>query len=224
MLDTSRSPFAHWRSLPLTAVQISEGFWSTRQRVNRDVSLMHGFRMLREAGNLRNLQLAAGSETGAYSGPVFMDWDVYKWLEAVAYVAVDGMAEELHRAAEQAIGLVEAAQQADGYLDSYYQVVAPDRKWLELNTGHELYCLGHLIQAAVASHTLLADDRLLRVSECIIQHVTSIVELYRATRDRTYLELAQFFVDHRGRGVLGIHALAARRITRIVSRCVRRRR
>src|SRR5262249_33175292 len=102
------------------------------------------------------------------------------------------------------------------------QVVAPSRKWEELNTGHELYCLGHLIQAAVAWHRHLSDDRLLTVAERIIQHVLTLFgpdkrigvpghpegelaldELYRATGNQTYLDLAQFFVDHRGKGVLG---------------------
>src|SRR5919204_1514756 len=79
------SPFARWRGLALDAVSLSGGFWASRQRVNREVSLAHGFRMLEQAGNLGNLQLAAGAGKGPYQGPVFMDSDVYKWLEAVAY-------------------------------------------------------------------------------------------------------------------------------------------
>src|SRR5690348_5311669 len=104
-MDTRSSPFARWRSLPLRDVQISDGFWSSRQRLNRDVSLMHGFRMLAEAGNLQNLRLAAHSTDGDYRGPVFMDSDVYKWLEAVAYADAD---DEVRQAAEDAIALVEA--------------------------------------------------------------------------------------------------------------------
>lgn len=172
--------------------------------------------MLREAGNLNNLALAAGKGSGAYAGPVFMDSDVYKWLEAVAYVGIS-MPE-----AEEAIALIQAAQQTDGYLNSHYQVVAPQLKWQELNTGHELYCTGHLIQAAVAWKRHLNDDRLLRVSEQLVAHILSIfgprkrigvpghpeiemalVELYRETRNKDYLDLAQFFIDHRGKGLLG---------------------
>jgi uncharacterized protein len=221
-VEARLSPHARWRGLPLQDVTLTGGFWAERQRVNRDVSLGHGFRMLEEAGNLDNLRLAAGLSSGEYRGPVFMDSDVYKWLEAVAYAALAGLDAGVRQQADRAIALIEAAQAPDGYLDSYYQVVAPERRWVELNTGHELYCAGHLIQAAVAWLKVLNDDRLLGVVRRLVDHIASIfgpgkrvgvpghpeiemalVELYRATGERNYLNLAQFFVDHRGRGLLG---------------------
>ena len=221
-VETRLSPHARWRGLPLQDVTLTGGFWAERQRVNRDVSLGHGFRMLEEAGNLDNLRLAAGLSSGEYRGPVFMDSDVYKWLEAVAYAALAGLDPGVRQQADQAIALIEAAQAPDGYLDSYYQVVAPERRWVDLNTGHELYCAGHLIQAAVAWLKVLNDDRLLSAVRRLVDHIASIfgpgkragvpghpeiemalVELYRATGERNYLNLAQFFVDHRGRGLLG---------------------
>ncbi|MBV9171853.1 MAG: glycoside hydrolase family 127 protein, partial [Chloroflexi bacterium] len=217
-----KSPAARWEGLSLEQVSIADGFWGERQQVNRDVSLGHGFRMLEQAGNLWDLRLAGGTASGEYRGPVFMDSDVYKWLEAVGYQARDRLRTELREQADQAIALVQAAQQADGYLDSYYQVVAPERRWQELNTGHELYCAGHLAQAAVAWHRYAKDDRLLEVVRRVFDHVLSIfgtgkrvgvpghpevelalVDLYRTTGERRYLELAQFFVDHRGHGLLG---------------------
>ena len=221
-VDTRRSPHARWRGLPLEDVSLSGGFWAERQRVNRDMSVGHGFRMLEAAGNLHNLRLAAGLSTGEYRGPVFMDSDVYKWLEAVAYAAPPGLGPGVRQQADETIALIQAAQAPDGYLDSYYQVVAPERRWLELNTGHELYCAGHLIQAAVAWLRVGDDDRLLNVARRLVDHIASIfgpgkrvgapghpeiemalVELYRATGERDHLDLAQFFVDQRGRGLLG---------------------
>jgi DUF1680 family protein len=222
-VDTRHSRFARWRGLALQQVQLDEaGFWGARQRTNRAASLAHGARMLEEAGNLHNLRLAAGTAQGDYRGPVFMDSDVYKWLEAVAYASAGGLEADVRAAAETAIGLIEAAQAPDGYLDSYYQVVAPDRRWVELNTGHELYCAGHLLQAAIAWHRYAGDDRLLNVSLRQVEHILEVfgpgkrtgvpghpeielalVELYRLTGRPEHLELAQFFVDHRGYGLLG---------------------
>ena len=90
----------------------------------RNASLAHGYRMLNEWGNLDDLRLAAGTITGTFKGPVFMDSDVYKWLEAVAYYA-DDLAPDVKGMADEVIGLVQQAQAADGYLDSYYQVAEP---------------------------------------------------------------------------------------------------
>jgi len=117
MLDTTHSPHARWRGLALEHVTLTDGFWAARQTTNRQVSLGHGYRMLAQAGNFDDLRLAAGDSVGSYQGPVFMDSDVYKWLEAVAYAAPCGLSGEVQDQAEQAIRLVQAAQAPDGYLE-----------------------------------------------------------------------------------------------------------
>jgi DUF1680 family protein len=222
-VDTRHSRGSRARGLALDDVALSEGgFWARRLATNREASLRHGFRMLEAAGNLDNLRVAAGSATGTYRGPVFQDSDVYKWLEAVGYEASCGLPPDVREMADQAIGIIERAQARDGYLDSYYQVVAPGKRWLEINTGHELYCAGHLIQAAVAWHRCLNDSRLLTVAQRLVAHIESVfgpskrpatpghpeiemalVELYRDTGTRSYRDLAQFFIDQRGYGILG---------------------
>jgi DUF1680 family protein len=83
-VDTGRSPRAGWKTLEMDAVAIEGGLWAQRQTVNRQSALPHGYRMLEAAGNLENLRIAAGRSDSAYRGPVFMDSDVYKWLEAAA--------------------------------------------------------------------------------------------------------------------------------------------
>jgi DUF1680 family protein len=151
-------------------------------------------------------------------GMNFLDEDVYKWLEALAWEMGRATDNELRRMADEVIALVSAAQEPSGYLNSYYQVVEPDRKWADLDFGHELYCAGHLFQAAVAFMRALDDGRLLQVACRLADHIASVfgpgkkegacghpevemalVELYRATGDETYLKLAQFFIDQRGK-------------------------
>ncbi|HLZ27188.1 MAG TPA: beta-L-arabinofuranosidase domain-containing protein [Chloroflexota bacterium] len=228
-VDTKQSPHAQWRTLSLGKVFLSGGFWAARQSVNADRSLGHGYRMLEEAGNLNNLRLAAGQVSGEYRGPVFQDSDVYKWLEAVGYQSALGLSRELQAAADTTIELVRAAQADDGYLDSYYQVVAPESRWTDISHGHELYCAGHLIQAAVAFQRCAGDGRLLDVVRRLVDHIGSVfgpdrragtpghpevemalVELYRETEDARYLDLAKFFVDQRGRGLLGPSPIGGR--------------
>jgi DUF1680 family protein len=123
--------------------------------------------------------------------------------------------------ADQVIDLLAAAQQEDGYLNSYFQVVEPDKRWMELAMGHELYCAGHLFEAAVAHHRATGQTKLLDIACRFADYIDSIfgpgkrdgvpghpeielalVELYRETGERRYLDLAGFFIDQRGQGKL----------------------
>src|SRR5262245_48154209 len=221
-VEATRSPAAVLKTLPAGAVTFEAGLWAQRQAVNRAAALPHGLAMLGTAGNLDNLRIAAGRATGRFRGRVFMDSDVYKWLEAAAFEMARVPSDELRASAESLIELVAAAQGEDGYLNSYYTVGEPGRRWTDLAQGHELYCAGHLVQAAVAYRRALGDDRLLAIARRVVENVhsvfgpgrrleadghaeieTALVELYRETGERRHLELAAFFLDQRGRGRLG---------------------
>jgi DUF1680 family protein len=207
---------------------ILDGFWAQRLRLNRERTIPHGFDQLRRAGTLDNLRQAAGpdgryraaADSGGFTLP-FLDSDVYKWLEAAGWELGHGADAALAAAADEAIGLVVAAQRPDGYLNSYVQAGdgVPHR---DLAWGHEFYCAGHLIQAAVAWHRALSDDRLLAVAVRAADEIDrefgfagrpgvdghpgiemALVELTRVTGDRRYLELAARMIDLRGQGLLG---------------------
>ncbi|MDQ6671585.1 MAG: glycoside hydrolase family 127 protein [Chloroflexota bacterium] len=206
----------------MDAVSLGSGLWTQKQAIIGDDSLRHGYRMLERAGNLHDLRLAAGQAQGEYRGPLYQDSDVYKWLEAVAYQSLRGLTPEVQAMADEAIELIVAAQREDGYLNSYYQIVEPSLRWKQLAVGHELYCAGHLLQAAIAFRRVLGDSRLFEVACRFADHIDAtfgpdkqpgtcghpeiemaLVELYRETAERRYLALAQFFVDQRGHGILG---------------------
>ena len=221
-VDTRRSPCGALATLAARSVTITGGMWAARQTVNRESGLPHGLRMLEEAGNLENLRIAAGRSTGQYRGPVFMDSDVYKWLEAAAYEITRIPSDALQTQIDQLIELVAAAQRDDGYLNSYWQVAESGRGWTDFAYGHELYCAGHLFQAGIAHHRATGDGRLLEISRRFADHICAVfgpgkrfaipghpevemalVELYREMGARRYLDLARFFLDGRGRGWLG---------------------
>ena len=217
------------RPVPGGDVSITGGFWGERLRINRERTIRHGHEQLNAAGNFENFRLAAGAD-GEYralgmmfTGPFpFLDSDVYKWLEAVGWELGRGQDDGLAAMADEAIGLVAAAQRPDGYLNTFVQVVAGGRPYEDLAWGHELYTLGHLVQAAVAWQRSCGDGRLLAIAERAVEHVhdhlgpraregldghpeieMALVELFRTTGDRRHLDLAAWMVERRGRGVVG---------------------
>ncbi|MDG4824658.1 glycoside hydrolase family 127 protein [Asanoa sp. WMMD1127] len=216
---------ARSRMRPLGGDQttIHDGFWAERLRVNRERTIPHGLGQLRRAGTLDNLRLAAGAAAGDYradadsGGAVlpFLDSDVYKWLEAVGWAGDDG----LRAAADEVIAVVAAAQRPDGYVNSFVQVVRDGRPYQDLAWGHELYCLGHLVQAGIAWHRALGDDRLLDIATRAVDHAydalgeegidghpeieMALVELARVRGEPRYTEFAARMLDRRGHGRLG---------------------
>lgn len=237
-------PHARAALRPSAGPVLGAGFWATRQEVNARVGIPQGPELLESAGNLHDLRLAAGTTTGAYRGDYpFMDSDVYKWLEAASWqlARLESDDPEYSRLAddvERLVGLIADAQQADGYINSWFQSGKGEGPYSDLRWGHELYCAGHLIQAAVAHSRATGGDQLLAIARRFADHIdasfgapgsdrpidgidgidghpeveTALVELYRETGERRYLDLAAYFVDGRGRGLLGGEAYCQDRV------------
>ena len=208
------------RPVPSGMARITGGFWAQRQQANRDAAISSGRDRLESAGNLDNLRIAAGKMQGDARGPIFMDSDVYKWLEAAAWEYAREPAEELLRAQRDVTAVVAEAQQPDGYLSSVAQIRGGGR-YRDLAWSHEHYCAGHLMQAAVAQVRSTGDRDLLNVAVQFADHLVetfgedrrhdvdghpevemALVELFRETGNRAYLELARYFVDARGHGLM----------------------
>lgn len=169
---------------------------------------------------LKNFRIAAGEADGEYSGIVFQDTDVYKWLETVAYCIDSGSGDDFITIADETIALIGRAQQPDGYLNTYYTVARPGKRWTNLVEGHELYGAGHLIEAAVAYYTATGKKELLTIAcrfadlICRVfgpgegqikgypghQEIElALVRLCRVTGEQRYLECSRYFIDERGR-------------------------
>jgi uncharacterized protein len=233
-------PGARTALRPTADPVVRSGFWATRQQVNARVGIPQGPALLESAGNLQDLRLAAGGPGGFQGDYPFMDSDVYKWLEAASWqlARMDPNAPEGLRLAEDVerlIGLVADAQRPDGYINTWFQAGRGEGPFTDLRWGHELYCAGHLIQASVAHHRATGRTRLLEVARRFADHIdsvfgpvgsgkridgidghpeveTALVELYRETGEERYLELAGYFVDGHGRGLLGGEAYCQDRL------------
>jgi len=223
-VSTLYSKYAHLHTLPYSGVEIVGGFWAKKKEVNRTISLRFAYEMLEKSGNLDNMRIAAGQKKGNYRGYVFLDSDIYKWLEAAAWELGKTHDSELMEKINQTIDLIILTQQPDGYINSYVQTREVPLPWSDLDMGHELYCAGHLFQAGVAFYRALNDDRLLNVSckfadliyktfitekhpgACGHPEVEmALVELYRTTGNLNYLDTAEHFIEQRGHNVMKGH-------------------
>jgi hypothetical protein len=225
ILDTSRSAHARLRPVPLTAVQLTDNFWAPRRRLNREVTLPSQYRHCEETGRIDNFRRAAGWKDVPFQGIYFNDSDVFKWVEAAAWTLAAEEDAELRQMMDTVVDAIVAAQQPDGYLNTYFLFEHAAERWSNLRDMHELYCAGHLIQAAIAHHRATGSDVLLnaarRYADLICETFgpategkleltdghpeieMALIELARTTGDEKYLRQAQFFVDVRGRGLLG---------------------
>jgi len=208
------------RPVPSGAARVTGGFWAARQLANRASAISSSWEKLESAGNLDNLRIAAGKMQGDARGPIFMDSDVYKVLEAAAWEYARNPSEDLLRAQREVTAVVAAAQQPDGYLSSVVEIQGQGR-YRDLPWSHEHYCAGHLMQAAVAQVRSTGDRALLDVAVRFADHLVetfgedrrhdvdghpevemALVELFRETGNRSYLELARYFVEARGHGLM----------------------
>jgi DUF1680 family protein len=222
VVDTSHSPFARLRGVPLTAVRLTDAFWAPRIERNRDVTLASQYRQLEETGTVDNFRRVAGTKDAAHRGPQFADSDAYKWLEAAASALAAGAGGEIRERVDTLAEAIAAAQRPDGYLNTYFARERADGRWktvtTERNWMHELYCAGHFFQAAIAHFRATGERKLLDVAIRYADHIgetfgpgeaqrhgfdghpeveMALVELYRTTGNARYLETARYFLELR---------------------------
>lgn len=204
--------------IPFESVTLTDGFWKDRFDLNKNVSLSNVRKRFEESGRFDALRF--NYATTGKKPHIFYDSDVAKWMEAVAYLLEkDPEAMREHEAlCEELIDCMERAQREDGYLNSEHQQVSPHLIFSNRDR-HELYCAGHLIEAAIAYHKATDRDRFLAIMEryCdLIERIflkensagfmtpgheeieLALIKLYRHTKNEKYLNMARFFLENRG--------------------------
>lgn len=203
--------------LPITEVRVEDTFWAPRIETNRTRTIATVKQRLLEMGAIQNFAIASGKEKGKHRGPFWADSDVYEWIEAASYSLAVRRDPDLEAQVDELIASISAAQMKDGYLDTYFQLEYPEGRWTFLAFGHEDFCAGHLFEAAAAHYEATGKRTLLDIAlknANLFESVfgpgrrdgqpghegieLGLMKLYRATGDKRYLRLAQFFIDQRG--------------------------
>jgi hypothetical protein len=208
------------KPVPFNLVQVRDGFWTPRLEINRTVTIPYCFEKCEETDRISNFEKAAGLKQGKHEGIYFNDSDVYKVMEGAAYslqVHPDVM---MRLYLDKLIGIMAAAQWEDGYLYTFFSVPErqPEKRWTNVKDQHEQYCMGHMLEAAVAHYQVTGNKAFLNVATKCADYICQVLgpgkrtdppghqeieiglcKLYRATGDSKYLDTAKFLLDQRGR-------------------------
>lgn len=205
--------------VPFNKVRIQDSFWVRHIRTIKDETIMSQYEKLVETGRIDAFRLdwKPGMEPVPH---VYWDSDVAKWVEAACYILMLYPDPRIESAMNQVVDLIISAQQPDGYINTYYTVVEPEKRWTNLLYNHELYCAGHLIEAAVAHHRLTGKrnfiDAVCRYADyidsvfgtepgkkrgyCGHEEIElALFKLYEVTHNERYFELGRYFLEERGR-------------------------
>lgn len=202
-------------------------FWSARIRQILNVMIPLQLKLLEDevpdaepSHAIENFRIAAGLQDGAYYGMVFQDSDVGKWIEAAAYKLKITPDVELEKKIDEIVEIIGKAQQQDGYVNTYFTIKEPGKRWTNLQECHELYCAGHLMEGAVAYYEATGKREFLDIMCRMADHIDSVFgaeegklkgypghsevelalfRLYRVTGIKRYLNLAKYFIDERGK-------------------------
>ncbi|GHU36300.1 hypothetical protein FACS1894105_06430 [Clostridia bacterium] len=204
--------------IKLSDVKITGGFFAERQAANRKVTIPAVYDRFNETGRVKAVKLKWREGESNYPH-IFWDSDIAKWIEGAAYALTSGRDADLEKLIDDIVADIVKGQTPDGYFNSFYQTIEFSKRFTNRN-NHELYCMGHLTEAAVAYHYATGKDDFLnamaRYADYIYDVFTApdrdpnfktpgheeielaLVKLYHATGNKKYLELSKYFIDTRG--------------------------
>ena len=216
--DIKEQPLKMIKQIDFSHVKINDNFWSPRLSKHVSATLPVCIDQIEnQTGRIRNFENAAKGE-GEHSGIFFDDSDVYKALEGMAYSLINNPDSELEKKADEWIDKFAAAQQPDGYINTFYTLTGLDKRWTNMDK-HEMYCAGHMIEAGVAYYQATGKRKLLDVCIRMTDHMMSqfgpgkrhwvpgheeielaLVKLYQTTQEQKYLDFAYWLLEERGHG------------------------
>lgn len=218
VVQTGASPHARLKPVGVREVSLKTGLLAERYQTNITAGISAGWKQLWESHTIPNFYVASGQRPGKVEGPRYIDSDGYKWLEGACWAYAQTHDSNLKAWIDEFVDVIAAAQEEDGYVNTHFMGERKSLRFTDLNHAHEIYCFGHLTQAAVAHHRVTGEDKLLGVARRFADLLyrlfgpdgkwgtcghpeaeMALVELYRETGEQRYLVLASRMIDARGR-------------------------
>lgn len=218
VVQTAQSVHARLKPVGVREVKLTGGLLAERYRTNIEAGIPAGWMQLWESHTIPNFYVVSGKRPGNVEGPRYIDSDGYKWLEGACWAYAHSQDSTLKAWIDEFVDVIAAAQEEDGYVNTHFMGERKSLRFTDLNHAHEIYCFGHLTQAAIAHHRVTGEDTLLNVARGFADLLyrlfgpdgkwgacghpeaeMALVELYRETGERRYLDLASRMIDARGR-------------------------
>ncbi len=206
------------KGIAAAQVSIEDNFWGPRLQINAEKAIYHQWEQLIKTGCIENFRLVVDGSEGFREGYFFADSDAFKWLDAAARVYASQPSKILKNLMDDFIALIGRAQTEDGYIFTYNQLLFPEVRWINLQIEHELYCHGHLIEAGVSHFEATGERTLLEIclkaADLLVRDFAqsgpegtpgheeielALIRLFGVTHNFTYLDLAEHFIEQRGR-------------------------
>ncbi len=216
--STKKLPYQLFAPVFFTQVSIDDKFWSARMKISQNTTIPSCLAQCENTGRISNFTKAARRIDGDFEGIFYNDSDVYKVIEGVAYSLMNQPDVKLEAQADRIIDDIVAAQEENGYLQTYFTLSEPDKKWTDMGK-HEEYCAGHLIEAAIAYQQATGKRKLLDTAMKLADHIESLfgpdkrhwvsghqeielalIKLFLETNEARYWKLAYWFLEERGHG------------------------
>jgi DUF1680 family protein len=217
-VESNSSPHSKLKEVHFSTISITDKFWKTKQDTNRNSAIFHQWEQLEKSKTIDNFRCVSGDKEGFRTGYFYTDSDSHKWAESASLILNNSKSKQLEKLVADYFSLILKVQEDDGYIFTYNQFHFPNQRWINFQIEHELYSLGHLIEATCAYYSATGNKKILEIGEKAAKLVINdlsdfrakhtpghpeieiaLIKLFRITKKKFYLEVAEKILEKRGR-------------------------
>ena len=172
-MESNSPPYSKLKEVHFSIINIDDRFWKTIQEINRNKAIFHQWEQLEKSKTIDNFRYVSGEKEGFRTGYFYTDSDSHKWAEAASLILNNSKSKQLEKLIDDYFNLILNVQEDDGYIFTYNQFHFPDQRWVNFQIEHELYSLGHLIEAVCAYYSTTGNRKILEIGEKVAKLINN---------------------------------------------------